>query len=145
MRSEEAARTKTLRILAHGLVLTLANLGGVVLGFVMFYRILVHERIPLQLGVAVGFTVLAFLAWSYLAGRLAPHLRLAGRDEFAWVYVVAPIWTVVVFVPVHYVFTGYITSPANIVMVCAFQLPTNALALWVAAAQRGRDRLGVEL
>lgn len=134
MRSEERVRTKTLRILAHGLVLTLANLGGVVLGFVVFYRILVHERIPLQLGTAAGFTVLAFLVWRYLVGRLAPHFWLVGRDEFAWAYVVAPIWTAVVFVPVHYVLTGYVTSPANILMVCAFQFPANALALLAAGA-----------
>lgn len=128
-----------LRVLANGLVLTLANIGGVVLGFVLFYRIPVAERIPFQLATAFAFTVLAFLAWRYLIARHAVCLSLRHGDgyglpnEFVLAFLAAPLLVVVVFVPVHYVISGYVTSFANLVCAWGFQLPANALALLIAS------------
>lgn len=132
------------RILIHGLILAVADIGGVVAGFVLFYRIPVNERIPFQLATALVFVVAAFLIWKLLVDCYFPRIALAKRGELVWVWLASPVLLAVVFVPVHYVTSGYVTKLANIALGCGLALPANAAALSLATAHRGSECPRVE-
>jgi hypothetical protein len=63
-------------------------------------------------------------------------LSLHGRAEWFWTYLLALLWTPLIFVPLHSVTQGYLTSFSNIIATWLFQLPTNALALLIAGGMR---------
>lgn len=115
----------TKRIVLQGLVLAILNLCGVIVGFLLLYRIPVVTRIPLQAGFAVVFTIVVSALWTLLASRLAVH----ESSEMAWSVLASMTWSVVLFVPLHYVMSGYLTSFRNIMIMWFFQLIVNSLAL----------------
>jgi len=80
--------------------------------------------------VAVVISVAAFGVWYIVLGRVTSgRAGLVGFAAYAWTYLLAFGWFPVLFVPLHYVTQGYLTSFANIYNMWLFQAPTNALAL----------------
>ncbi len=60
--------------------------------------------------------------------------RFAIKDklEIIYIYFSALIWTPVIFVLLHYLTQGYLTSFGNILAIWLFQLPVNLISIIAA-------------
>ncbi len=133
---------KLVRPLIHGLALAAINVGASLVGFATYKILGVGRQLLVQIPVAVLVSVAAFAVWYYLALKVASGgVALGNRGAYVWTYALAFAWFPVVFVPLHYVAQGYLTSFANIYNMWLFQAPTNAFAL-AAAALAGRRAAG---
>jgi hypothetical protein len=122
-------------ILFHGLALTVVNVGAVLVGFAFYKMSGMPYQLAVQLPAAVLLSVVGFGLWYVPAARFAgERLRLHGRAAYVGTCVASFVWLPVLFVPLHYVTQGYLTSFANIYYTWLFQAPTNALALAAAYA-----------
>jgi hypothetical protein len=77
--------------------------------------------------VGIGLVV----AWLVLFRKFN---RLKVEYDFILVFLLAFPCTAIVFVPVHFLVTGYLTGIGNIAAIGAYQIPMNALALAISAA-----------
>jgi len=131
---------KAIRILLHGFVLAVTNIVSVVVGFGVYHLVGTAGQIAVQVPVAAALTLAAFVVWSLFVRRLArDRLSLRVRDEFAATYLLAIVWSPLIFVPLHYIARGYLTSFGNIVGMWLFQLPANLLALFAAMKVMGME------
>ena len=128
--------------LLHGLALAAINLGAVLVGFALYKISGTTGQLAVQVPVAVVISVGAFAPWYFVVGRVAARrITLGSLTAYIWTYVLAFAWLPALFVPLHYVTQGYVTSFANIYYMWAFQAPANALALVaVYLARRCRAR-----
>ena len=123
---------KVFRILLHSLVLAIVNLGSIIVGFYIYYILKPANQLAVQVPFAMIFSIIVFLLWSVLVRRLPiEHLPLQGRNEFRCTFLFALVWSPVIFVPLHYITQGYLTSFGNILGCWRFQIPTNLLAILV--------------
>ncbi len=123
---------KIFRILLHSLVLAIVNIGSIIVGFYIYAVLRPANQLAVQVPFAMIFSIIAFLLWSVLVRRLPiEHLPLQGRNEFGWTFLFALVWSPVIFVPLHFITQGYLTSFGNILGAWLFQIPTNLLAILV--------------
>lgn len=131
------------RAVFHGFVLSVITLGAVAVGFVFYRTFVLHEQIAVQVLVAGLVCVAAFAAWSYGAHRLtAGELSLGDLKELGIAYAAAFLWTPVLFIPLHVMVQGNMSSVGNVLSVWLFQLPFNLLALMVANGRLLQDAVG---
>ena len=124
---------KLLRILLHSLALTAANFGSIILGFAIYYSLRQVNQIAVQAPIAAILSIIAFVVWSLFVHRLPfKRLYLRGTKELIWVYFVSLLWNPIIFIPLHYVTKGYLTSRSNILALWLFQLPVNLAAVLLA-------------
>lgn len=122
------------RLIVHGLVLALANLVGLYLGMIALGAFGRGDQLTTQLPVAIVASVLGFGLWVWIVNRAtSARLRYRGREDGGWTYVIALPLAAIIFVPLHFVTQGYLTSLSNILALWMFQLGTNAIAVGVAA------------
>jgi len=139
-------RSKGARRLAqvalHSLALTVMNIASIATGFIAYHAVGAHNQIATQVPIAVVLSISLFILWAFCVGRLSrgrlvPH----GGMEFAGVFIASLLWNPVVWVPLHYVTQGYLTSTGNILALLCFQAPVNAIALlaiWSIAMRQQR-------
>jgi len=60
--------------------------------------------------------------------------RLKVEFNYIGVFLLVFVCTPIMFVPVHYLLTGYLTGVGNIMAIAAYQFPMNVFALAIAAA-----------
>ena len=123
------------KILLHALALAAFNLAAILAGFA-FYKISgISNQLAAQIPAAVLLSAFGFALWYTIAYRVGgERLRLRGLSAYAGAYVAAFAWLPIIFVPLHYVSQGYLTSFANIYYTWLFQALANALALAAAYA-----------
>jgi hypothetical protein len=125
-----------LRVCLHSIVLTITDLGTIILAF-GFYTMLrsrvdINQRV-VQGSIAVIFCIIIFDLWSLAVTRLPTKtLSMQGSRELMWTYFAALLWVPVIFIPLHFITQGYITSFGNITAIWLFQIPVNLLALLVS-------------
>lgn len=115
------------------MVLVFVDLAGILGGAVAAYRILgVRNQAWLQLPIAIVLSIGLFSAWLLLL-RVWGWRRLqpVGSTELGSCLALSILWAPLVFVPLHYFTQGYLTSIGNLVVLALYQLPVNALALFV--------------
>jgi len=121
---------KTLRLLLHTLALALIDIGAVLAGFVISCLARPAPQRAVQIPAAALIAVLSFVLWSLLIGRWSrKRLSLRSAGELAGTWLLTLLWTPTLFVPLHYLGRGYLTSWANIWNLWLFQMPVNILAL----------------
>lgn len=130
---------RTLRIGLHSLILAMANIGCIVIAYAIYYLLKPANQIAVQAPLAAALSIATIAVWSLLIQRLA-GLGLRGTSEFAWTYLAAFVWIPFVFVPLHYLTQGYLTSFGNILAIWAFQLPVNLLAVLATYKLAGRSK-----
>lgn len=132
---------KALRIATHGLMLLLADMIGIIVGFLVFHLTRPRSQLAVQLPVAVLVVLALFPLWLILS-RQARLLRIPRQDlmEWAGILVASLSWGPLILVPTHYVTQGYVTSAGNLVAVALFQLPLNTLTLFLARLSRREER-----
>lgn len=125
---------KILRILLHSFMLAIVNIGSILAGFGIYQLFRPANQIAVQAPFAALFSIIAFLLWSFSIRRFAfEHLHFLGRNEFIWLYLLTLIWSPAIFIPLHYIGRGYLTSFGNIKGMWLFQIPTNFLVLLIVA------------
>ena len=124
---------KVLRISLHSFILVLINLAAIIIGFLIFKLHKTANQITIQIPVAVVLSILLFILWNWLVKHLSfKRLYLEKLEDFLLIYVASLLWAPVIFVPIHYITQGYLTSIGNILALLFFQLPTNGLAVYTA-------------
>ena len=138
----ERHNVKTVRVGLHSLVLVMADIAGVGGGAVAAFQILgVPNQVWLQLPIAIGLSVILFSGWILALRALGfGRLQLVGGNEFGICLGLSVLWAPLVFVPLHYLTQGYLTSIGNLVALALYQVPVNALALLVSAVVQGTIR-----
>ena len=131
--------SRRFRIAAHSLVLAVANICAVLAGFVAYVLARPANQIALQLPVAVGVSLVLFAVWSLVTQRGAwQGLRIERPIEGVWIYLAAFVWGWVLFVPVHFVTQGFLTSWGNLGMLSMFQAVVNVVVVLTGLAIAGR-------
>ncbi len=124
---------KTIRLLLNSLALSLIDIGAVLAGFGIYTLARPAPQRAVQIPVAALIAVLSFVLWSLLAEQWSrQRLSLRAISEPAGTWLLALLWTPTLFVPLHYLGRGYLTSWANIWNLWLFQMPVNILALVLA-------------
>ena len=123
---------KFIRVAVNGAILTLGNIAAVLAGFGLYTLVRPADQIAFQAPVAAALSVLGFMGWDWMVRRAARGrwLRLDGLRDYAWVYLLSLLWNPLLFAPLHFIGTGYLTSFDNIMALWIFQLPVNLLAVW---------------
>jgi len=117
----------------HGFVLAVITLVSMAVGFAVYRLVGLRNQIAVQVLTAGIVCVMMFAVWGFAVHRLSRgRLSLVDLKELGAAYAAALLWTPVLFVPVHYVTQGYLTSFGNMLATWLFQVPFNLLALMVA-------------
>ena len=117
-----------MKICLHGLLLYLANLVGVIAGFVIFH-LTAGNQLAIQIPIAAVVSILLFTFWCYLLRKIAAKKLFHAPLDLIWIFVVALVWNPAIFFSLHYFTQGYPSSWGNILAVMLFQIPINAIAL----------------
>lgn len=125
---------KYIRVISHGLVLTVVNLASVVGGFIVYRIVRVGGQLAIQIPVAVTLSLGLFTCWVAIVKR-GPIKDLWADDVSQRIGILACslLWNPILFIPSHYWTQGYVSSPSNVTALMAFQIPVNASALLLAA------------
>ena len=131
-----------LRVLLHGFLLFGGNLAGIVIGFAAWRLLGGGDQLAVQVPVALLGSLTLYLLGAGAADRVFRGLlSLRNPPEGWWAFGAALVWGPLVFVPLHFLTEGYVTSPANLVALALFQLVANGpvllLGRWVGS---GMDR-----
>ncbi len=114
----------------HSFVLAIVNFASVIAGFGIYHLFRPINQISLQAPVAALICIFIFVIWSvFIQNILSKGLSLKGISEFLGVYVASLLWAPALFVPIHYLSQGYLTSYDNLLAGWLFQLPVNLLAV----------------
>jgi hypothetical protein len=127
--------SRFLTIALHSLVLAVANLGSILVGFAAYGVAGSVNQIAVQVPVAVVLTVVGFSLWLVMchrAGQLTIDVEAAA--DATWIYLLAVPWAIALFTPLHFVTQGYLTSLGNIFAVVVFQGVVNIITVPVAVA-----------
>lgn len=121
---------KTFRLLLNSFILCFITLVSVLAGFALYTLIRPAPQRAVQIPAAALITAGCFLLWTLAVRRwLGRRLSLRGGSELAGTWLLALLWTPTLFVPLHYLGRGYLTSWANIWNLWLFQMPVNAAAV----------------
>ncbi|MDY0110927.1 MAG: hypothetical protein RBT60_13445 [Candidatus Krumholzibacteria bacterium] len=122
------------RLVLHALVLALSNLIGIWLGFMVHAIVRGPDQIAVQLPIASVVSIATFLVWIAVATERFPRrFRVDGAGEWCWIFALAMFWSAAIFVLVHYLTQGYLTSFSNVRALWRFQAAANLVAVGIAA------------
>ncbi len=121
---------KILVIILHSIILALVNLISIVFGFGIYHFFRQHDQLAFQAPIAAAFSLIVFITWivvikSKMISRLFPEDWL----QFLIIFILSFVWAPVIFVPIHFLTQGYLTSFGNIFWTWVFQIPTNIAVL----------------
>ena len=142
LHEDSVRRVAILRPALDAAVLATLNIMSILAGFAMYKIIGGANQLMIQVPAAVMLTAAGYGAWALFretrrGGEYRPTVA-----ESALAYVLAFVWFPIMFVPLHYVTQGYVTSFGNITAVWLFQLPANLLAIGVSVIARGAANRG---
>lgn len=126
-------------ILLQSLILTLTNMGAILIAFGIYKLILqiisVNQR-AVQTPMAILVNIVLFAFWTWLVIRFCSRHSLHKTGDYYLVYFTAGLWNPIIFIPLHYFTQGYITSFGNIIVLWMYQvivnLPVLALSWWLS-------------
>ena len=119
------------KLISNATVIGVLNLAAFLIGFLIFSISASGEQRLVQGTAALVVGIALVVGWLVLF-RKFNHLKV--EFDFIKVFLLAFPFTAIVFVPIHFLFTGYLTGIGNILAVGAYQFPMNALALAISAA-----------
>lgn len=118
----------------HGFFLTLSNIFAILAGFAITKVTPAIKQLTIQLPVAVLLTLIIFLLVEKLANRFSfLSFPLQGKQSWILTYLFSLVCTPFVFIPLHFLTQGYLTSFSNILAIWLFQLPVNFIAIFLTA------------
>jgi hypothetical protein len=117
------------------LVLAVANIGSILVGFAVHNVAGSANRIAVQLPVAAVLTVVGFSLWlmaCHRSGQLTIDVEAAA--DATWIYLLAVPWAIALLTPLHFVTQTHLPSLSNIFAVAVFQGVVNIITVPVAVA-----------
>jgi len=120
-----------IRILLHSFVLVGINFSGILVS--AWGRHWLQSNYSTQALIAVAWTIILFPAWMLFI-KISSSRKLLPKSvtEYICTYILPFVWAPSIFIPLHYVTQGYLTSIGNIVALWTFQAQVNFLALSIA-------------
>jgi hypothetical protein len=132
---------KTLRLLIHSLALALIDIGAILAGFGLFTLVRTAPQRAVQIPAASLIVAGSFLLWTLAVNRwFDRRLSLMTGGELAGTWFLVLLWTPTLFVPLHYLGRGYLTSWANIWNLWLFQMPVNGATMLIVWALIRKDK-----
>ena len=122
---------QTVKLILNALVIGALNLASFLIGFFIFKLAGVGDQRLIQGTSAMIVGISLVVVWLVLFRKFN---RLQVEFDYIRVFLLVFVCTPVIFVPVHYVMSGYLTGIGNIVAIAVYQFPMNVLALASAAA-----------
>lgn len=119
------------KLILNASMVGVLNLAAFVIGFLIFRISASGEQRLVQGSAAFVVAVVLVVGWLVLFRK---SNRLKVEYDYILVFLLAFPCTALIFVPVHYLVTGYLTGIGNILAIAAYQFPMNALALAISAA-----------
>ena len=119
-----------LKLILNAFVIGALNLASFVIGWFIFKISASGEQRLVQGTAAILVAVSLVILWLVYFRKF--H-RLQVEYDFIKVFLLVFVCTPVLFVPLHFLFTGYLTGPGNLIAVATYQFPMNAIALSLAA------------
>lgn len=114
--------------LFYGFLLSLINLMSIILGYGFYHLFKTSNQIVVQLPIAIFLSFLFFLIYVFLLIKNKKDINMS-TFRVTIIYLFSMLWTPIIFVPIHFITQGYITSMENILYTWAFQAVTNILVL----------------
>lgn len=122
---------QALKLILNAMTISALNLASFVIGYFIFKLSGRMEQMPIQGTAAMVIGVALVLGWLVVFRKIN---RLKIEFDFIHVFLLVFLCTPVIFVPVHYLFTGYLTGIGNLFAIAAYQFPMNLLAFGIGAA-----------
>ncbi len=124
---------KVFNIILHSFILAVINIVSVVFGFGIYHFLMEYNQLLVQIPIAVVFSVIVFTTWIVIIkykniSKLFPE----GWLRFLLIFLLSLAWSPLIFMPLHYITQGYLTSFGNIYMNWIFQMPTNMIIVLIA-------------
>jgi len=126
------SKTKIIKIISHSLLLTFLNLGSIIFGFTIYHFLKPINQLIIQAPVASLSSIILFILWIICIRRFNIKTLIIDRwAELFWIFSISFIWIPAIFVPIHYITQGYLTSFSNILWVWVYQTPTNLVPILI--------------
>jgi len=111
-------------------VLAAVNFASIIGGFAVYYLAPWDRQLAIQIPVAILLNTVVFVGWFALTHR-GRWRRLALREpvDLLGVFAMALLWAPLIFVPLHLVISGYLTSVGNLLAGVLYQFAANLLLL----------------
>lgn len=122
---------QTVKLILNALVIGALNLASFVIGFWIFRLGGSGEQMLIQGTTALVVAVVLVVTW-LVAFRKVNRLEM--ETDFIRVFLLVFPCTPVIFIPAHFLVTGYLTGIGNLVAIAAYQFIMNLLAVAIAAA-----------
>ena len=121
---------KILVIILHSIILAIVNLISILFGFGIYHFFRQYNQLMFQAPIAVVFSIIVFITWIVVI-KSKKISRLFPEDwvQFLIIFILSIAWAPVIFVPLHFLTQGYLTSFGNIFWTWVFQIPTNIVVL----------------
>ena len=119
------------KLILNALVIGALNLASFLIGFFIFKLTASGDQRLVQGGAAMIVGISLVVIWLVLFRKFN---RLQIEFDYIKVFLLVFVCTPVIFVPLHYVMSGYLTGIGNIIAIAAYQFPMNVLALAIGAA-----------
>ena len=123
---------KNLKLIINSFVLTFFNIFSIIISFGVYKMIFQsYDQKTIQLFLSFTLTTLGILFWGFFSAKFLKRQFIGRKYHLAWVYLLSFIWTPIIFVPIHYITQGYLTTGDNLLSIWLFQFPTNFLTLYL--------------
>lgn len=123
---------KNLKLIINSFVLTFFNIFSIIFSFGIYKMVFQsYDQKVVQLFISLTLTTLGILFWGVFSAKFLKKQFIGRKYHLAWVYLLSFVWAPIIFVPIHYITQGYLTTGDNLLSIWLFQIPTNFLTLYI--------------
>jgi len=119
-----------IRLFISAIVITLVNKTGIATGFVTWHYTGAANQLAVQIPLALAISIAGTMLWLLKFGRW--HRLELERDAFYVFLLILPVGALL-WVPIHYLVTGYLTGMGNIIGGWIFAFLANVPAFALSA------------
>ncbi len=119
---------KVFRVILHSFILSMVNIISILFGFGVYHFFMDYNQLSIQVPVGAVFSIIVFISWVIiLKYKGVSWLLLESRLEPLLILLLSLAWLPVIFIPLHYLTQGYLTTFGNIYVHWIFQIPVNLI------------------
>ncbi|OPL17506.1 MAG: hypothetical protein AVO38_00540 [delta proteobacterium ML8_D] len=119
---------KVFRVILHSFILSMVNIISILFGFGVYHFFRDYNQLSIQVPVGAVFSIIVFTSWVViLKYKGVSWLLLESRLEPLLILLLSLAWLPVIFIPLHYLTQGYLTTFGNIYVHWIFQIPVNLI------------------
>ncbi|HPD74038.1 MAG TPA: hypothetical protein PLX95_01990 [bacterium] len=112
-----------------GFILAFINIISILGGFLVYHFTQAETQRPIQIISACTFSIVIFILWGFLFRKIFKKNNLKNKKDNLITYISSLLLSPLIFISLHYISEGYLTSAQNIYAMLMFQVPTNLLVL----------------